>query len=161
MDGENYAIRLTPCAVGEFSNYVQKCLLTTPADDRLNDAWSVITEVLNVASHQNRSIFVSADPNISNTPAEVVFSKVYPRSPANFSIHFLLSNACFETELELFDVPTLKDAYIKGKIVPDKHVFDTDDCNELLKKYVLEQLRYLPGGTRSFDGNVLAAKSAF
>ena len=161
VDGENYAIRLRPCAVGEFSNYVQECLLTTPADDRLNDAWRVITEVLNVASHQNRSFFVSADPNLSNTPAEVVFSKVYPRSPANFLIHFLLSNACFETELELFDVPTLKDAYIKGKIVPDKQVFDTDDCNELLKKYVLEQLRYLPGGTRSFDGNVLAAKSAF
>ena len=161
VDGENYAIRLRPCAVGEFSNFVQECLLQTPADDKLNDAWRVITHVLNIANHQNRSFFVSADPNLSNTPAEVVFSKVYPRSPANFLIHFLLSNACFETELELFDVPTLKDAYIKGKIVPDKQVFDVDDCNQLLKKYVLEQLRYLPGGTRSFDGNVLAAKSAF
>ena len=35
------------------------------------------------------------------------------------------------------------------------------DVNEILKKYVFEQLRYLPGGTRSFDSNLLAAKSAF
>ena len=92
---------------------------------------------------------------MSNTPAEVVFSKIYPRSPALFLIHFLLSNAKFETELELFDVATLKDAFVRGEIVPDKQTFDDQDVNELLKKYVLEQLRYLPGGTRS------SAKSAF
>ena len=45
--------------------------------------------------------------------------------------------------------------------MPDKQVYDENDVNELLKKYVLEQLRYLPGGTRSFDSNLLAAKSAF
>ena len=86
---------------------------------------------------------------------------MYPRNPANFFIHFLLSNAKFETELELFDVPTLKDAYVKGGIVPDKQTCDENDVNEILKKYVLEQLRYLPGGTRYFDSNLLAAKSAF
>ena len=76
-------------------------------------------------------------------------------------IHFLLSNAKFETELELFDVATLKDAFVKGEIVPDKQTFEEQDVNEILKKYVLERLRYFPGGTRSFDSNLLAAKSAF
>ena len=76
-------------------------------------------------------------------------------------IHFLRSNAKLETELELFDVATLKDAFVKGEIVPDKQTFDNQDVNELLKNYVLEQLRYLPGGTGSFDSNLLAAKSAF
>ena len=161
VDGENKAIRLRPCAVDEFSNYIQDCLLQNSADNRLLDAMLVVSEVINNLSHPNRSFFVSADPNLSNTPAEVVFSKVYPRSPANFLIHFLLSNAKFETELELFDVATLKDAFVKGEIVPDKQTFDEQDVNEILKKYVLEQLRYLPGGTRSFDSNLLAAKSAF
>ena len=64
-------------------------------------------------------------------------------------------------QLEFFDVPTLKDAYVKGGIVPDKQTYDENDVNEILKKYVLEQLGYLPGGTRSFDSNLLAAKSAF
>ena len=161
VDGESYAIRLRPCAVTEFSCFVQDCLSRRPSDNSLLDASLVVSEVLNVAAHSNRSNFVSADPNLSNTPAEVVFSKVYPRNPANFLIHFLLSNAQFETELELFDVPTLKDAYVKGGIVPDKQTYDENDVNEILKKYVLEQLRYLPGGTRSFDSNLLAAKSAF
>ena len=58
-------------------------------------------------------------------------------------------------------MPTLKDAYVKGGIVPDKQTYDENYVNEILKKYVLEQLRYLPGGTRSFDSNLLAAKSAF
>ena len=98
MDGERYAIRLRPCAVTEFSGFVQDCLSQRPSDYRLTDAPLVISEVLNVAAHPNRSNFVSADPNLSNTPAEVVFSKVYPRNPANFLIHFLLSNAKFETE---------------------------------------------------------------
>ena len=139
MDGANKAIRLRPCAVDQFSNYVQDCLLQNSADNRLIDAMLVVWEVINNLSQPNRSFFVSADPNLSNTPAEVVFSKVYPRSAANFLIHFLLSNAKFETELELFDVATLKDAFVKGENVPDKQTFDDQDVNELLKKYVLEQ----------------------
>ena len=150
----------TACAVTEFSCFVQDCLSQRPSDNRLTDALLVISEVLNFAAHPNRSFFVSANPNLSNTPAEI-FSKVYPRKPANFLFQFLLSNAKFETELELFDVPTLKDAYVKGGIVPDKQTCDENDVNEILKKYVLEQLRYLPGGTRYFDSNLLAAKSAF
>ena len=161
VDGENKAIRLRPCAVDEFSNYIQDCLLQNSAENRLLDAMLVVSEVNNNLSHPNRSFFVSADPHLSNTPAEVVFSKVYPHSPANFLIHFLLSKAKFETELELYDVATLKDAFVKGEIVPDKQTFDEQDVNEILKKFVLEQLRYLPGGTRSFDSNLLAAKSAF
>ena len=161
VDGENYAIRLRPSAVSDFSAFVQQSLAENPTDSRLLDAYVIISEVLNISSHPGRSLFVSSDPNLSNTPAEVVFSKVYPRNPANFLIHFLLSNAAFETEFDLFDVPTLKDAYVKGGVVPDKLVYDENDVNEILKKYVLEQLRYLPGGTRSFDKNLLAAKSAF
>ena len=135
VDGENKAIRLRPCAVDQFSNFVQDCLLQNSADNRLIDAMLVVWEVINNLSQPNRSFFVSADPNLSNTPAEVVFSKVYPRSAANFLIHFLLSNAEFETELELFDVAT----FVKGENVPDKQTFDDQDVNALLKKYVLEQ----------------------
>ena len=85
---------------------------------------------------------------------------MYLRNPVNFLIHFLLPNAAFETEFELFDVPTLKDAYMKGGVVPDKQVYDQNDVNEILKKYILEQSRYEPGGTR-FDKNLPATKSAF
>ena len=161
VDGENLAIRLRPSAITEFSAFVQQRLLENPNDSRLNDASLVVTEVVNISTHTSRSFFVSADVTLSNTPGEVVFSKVHPRNPANFLIHFSLSNARFDTELELFDVPTLKDAFVRGKLVPDKQTYDESDVNELLKKYVLEQLRYLPGGTRSFDANLLAAKSAF
>ena len=162
VDGENYAIRLRPSAVSEISAFDQVSLAANPTDSRLLNAYVMISEVLNISSHPGRSLFVSSDPNfLSNTPAEVVFSKVYPRNPPNFLIHFLLSNAAFQLNLKLFDEPTLKDAYVKGGVVPDKQVYDENDVNEILKKYILEQLRYQPGGTRSFDNNLLAAKSAF
>ena len=86
---------------------------------------------------------------------------MYPRNSANFLIHYLLSTGRFNTELELFDVPSLQDAYVVGRVIPPKQNYDEHDVNVLLKKYTLEQLRYLPGGTRSFDSNLLAAKSAF
>ena len=75
VDGENKAIRLRPCAVDEFSNYIQDCLLQNSADNRLLDAMLVVSEILNNLSHPNRPFFVSADPHLSNTPAEVVFFK--------------------------------------------------------------------------------------
>ena len=161
LDGEGYAIRLRPCAVEEFENFVLENCLENPSNDRLIDASLVISVVLNEPTHSNYSFFVSEDKTLSNTPAEVVFSKVYPRSPANFLVHVLLSTGSFETELELFDVPSLKDAFVKGKIIEDKQYYDESDVNEIVKKYVLEELRYMPGGTRSFDANFLAAKNAF
>ena len=98
---------------------------------------------------------------MSNTPAEVVFSKVYPRTPANFLIHILLKTGSFQTETELLDVPTLRDAFVKGKLIDDKPSYDKNDVNRILLNYVLDELRYIPGGTRSFDANLLAAKNAF
>ena len=46
-------------------------------------------------------------------------------------------------------------------LVPDKQTYDESDVNELSKNYILEQLKYLPGETRSLDSNLLATKSAF
>ena len=161
IDGENNAVRLRPSAVSEFSDFVQQLSLDDPADCKLRDASIVLAQVLQHPSHPNRANFVSRDTQLSNTPAEVVFSKVYPRNASNFLIHFLLSNGRFETELDLFDVPSLKLAYVKGKLVENKQVFNDDDVNAILKQYILQELRFLPGGTRSFDCNLLAAKSAF
>ena len=161
LDGEGYSAKLRPCAIDEFKNFVQEKLIENPTNSRVLDAQLVVTQVLQDQSHVNYHNFVSADVKLSNTPAEVVFSKVYPRSPSNFLIHFLLSTGHFETELELFDVPSLRDAYIRGKVIPDKQVYDSSDVNRLLEKYILEQLRYLPGGTRSFDAHLLLAKCVF
>ena len=161
LDGEGYATKLRPSAIEEFITFVQEKLLENPTDNRILDAQLVVSQVVQDPSHVNYHNFVSADVKLSNTPAEVVFSKVYPRNPSNFLIHFLLSTGRFETELELFDVPSLRDAYIRGKVIPDKQVYDNADVNRLLEKYILEQLRYLPGGTRSFDAHLLAAKSVF
>ena len=161
-DGENYAIRLKPCAVSEFSAFVlHEKLIQSPSGNRLVVASQVLVGVVSDTAHSYRSFFVSADPNLSNTPAEVVSSKVYPRNPAIFLIHFSLLNAEFETEFDLFDVPSLRDAYVKGKVIPDKQTFDENDVNDILKKYVLGELRHLPGRTRSFDSNLIAAKNAF
>ena len=124
IDGENNALRLRPSAVSEFSDFVLQRSLDDPTGCKLRDAFIILAQVLQHPSHHNRASFVSRDTQLSNTTADVVFSKVYPRNATNFVIHFLLSNGRFENELDLFDVPSLNLAYVKGKLVENKQEFN-------------------------------------
>ena len=160
IDGENNAVCLRPSAVFEFSDFVQQRSVDDPANCELRDASIVLAQFLQHPSHPKRANFVSRDTQLSNIPAEIVSSKAYPRNASNFLIHFLLSNGRFGAELDLFDVPSLKLAHVKGKLVENQQVFNDDDVNTILKQYVLQQLRLLPGGTRFSDCNSLAAKVA-
>ena len=84
VDGESNAIRLRPCAVSEISAFVQDCFIQTPCDNRVDDALIVVSDLLNVPAHPNGGNFISADPNLSKTPAEIVFSKSTLEIPQTF-----------------------------------------------------------------------------
>ena len=75
LDGESYSAKLRPSAIDEFKNFVLEKLTENSTDNRVLDAHVVVTQILQDQSHVNYHNFVSADVKLSNTPAEVVFSK--------------------------------------------------------------------------------------
>ena len=160
VDAEGLVVRLRPCAVWEYIDYVRFKTMDPFADVRVAEASSLVESVLVTKSLPSFLSFVSQDICLSNTPAEVVFSKVLPQNPANFLFHLLLTSAEFETELDLLNVPTFRDAFVKGGLLEKKDAYTVADVNTLLKRYVLQELRFLPGGSRSFDNNVVAVKEA-
>ena len=92
----------------------------------------------------------------------VWFSNIRPSQPHRWLLHILLSMGRFGNEYSLLCDESMKSAFVKAKLVED-----TDDKQELeasvhlvLKWHVLEQVVYLPGGSRQFDRYLVAAYHA-
>ena len=157
LDATGFLLKLRPCAVSLFRAFVSDQILLTPNDRNLSDAVFIL-ENLHLPSV--RKNYVSMDATLSNCVAEVVFHNVLPIYPVKFLLSVLLALGEFDTELDLYCVPTLKDAYIKAKLLPMCES-GVDSAKELLNKYVKVLLFTTPGGTASFDRLIVAADEAF
>ena len=93
VDAEGFVVRLRPCAVWEYIDYVRFKTMDPFADVRVAEAGSLVESVLVTKRLPSFLNFVSQDICLSNTPAEVVFSKVLPQNPATFLFHLLLTSA--------------------------------------------------------------------
>ena len=89
----------------------------------------------------------------------VWFTNIKPIHSSRFLVHILLSMGAFLNEMELMQCGSIRSAFIKARL------FDPTDpeesINQLTKRYVMEQLKNLPGGTPQFDRFVAAAYKAF
>jgi hypothetical protein len=86
-----------------------------------------------------------------------VFSNIKPTQPHRFLIHVLLSMGDFSNELELWEQGNIKDAFVKARLISDLHL--EDSIKDLVRRYVMEQLLFVPGGTQMFDRLCVAAHS--
>ena len=87
-----------------------------------------------------------------------VFSNIKPTLAGRFLLHLLLSMGDFNNEIELLAHPTMREAFQHANLIE----FPTDltrSADILLKKYILEQVAFYPGGTPSFDRYVVAAST--
>ena len=106
-------------------------------------------------------VFIADKKNLSKTNAEVVFSNVNPKRTIDFLISFVLRFGSYETELDLFQINSLLDCYVRANILEGKGVYSQEDLLLLLSLYVRQQLFFLPGGSLSFSSKLLSAKAAF
>ena len=95
--------------------------------------------------------FVSNNPCLSKTVAEVVTSNILPSNPSRFLIHLILSMGHFETELDLFKCATLLDVFRKAELLSKQENMDMANLKAIMRKYILQQLMFLPGGVHIFD----------
>ena len=118
-----------------------------------------LTSLDSVTEYNCKSTYIYESPSLSNNPAVVVFSNVYPKEGFKFLLHLLYTMGEFDTELDLFNSPSLRDCFMKAGLLPSGELNESTAL-ELLRKYVLEQLIFVPGGNVSFSNRLIAAHSA-
>ena len=156
VDGLNAMIRLRPSSVGKMRNFVNEAIgkgIAT-ADVFLFER---VLDNLHVDAY--RKTFLYIKDNISRSPAVVVFSDVKPTLCFKFLLHLLYTMGEFSTEIDLFNEVDLRGCFVKAKILPAGQLSNVDALN-LLKRYIREQLFFLPGGNVSFSNKIVAPHDA-
>ncbi|KAF4650251.1 hypothetical protein FOL47_001334, partial [Perkinsus chesapeaki] len=93
-------------------------------------------------------------------PHVAVLSNPLPRYADRFLLHIVLSLGNFHTEVDLFAVNHLRQSFQLAGLVQDSNNPTEQEVYTILRRYILSQLLYLPGGTTSFDKHLIDARDA-
>ena len=86
-----------------------------------------------------------------------VFNSIRATNASKFFIHILLSLGSFDTEFDLWNTGSIRETFVNaGLFNPNEDA--TDQILSICKRYVSEQLLFLPAGTKTFDMNLSYAK---
>ena len=113
-------------------------------------------------SRKNRTIFLYKKYESAMLPLPI-YNMVKPTNSHKFLIHLLLSIGNFETEISLFKSCNIKQYFIDSGILRDPTPSDptnVEDINRILVKYIIEQLLYIPKGTKVIGRYMICAKIA-
>ena len=97
------------------------------------------------------------DVKIQRLPV-VWFNSVKPSEPVRWLVHLLLSMGEFDCEAGLLESADMVKNFTRAGLIRQGRVNRQEDVCALTRRYVLEQLVFLPGGTYSFDKNVVEAR---
>jgi len=89
-----------------------------------------------------------------------LLSSVKPSNASKFFVHLLLSMGTFDTEYELWNVSTVKEAFENATLLR-RNATDfelAEDMKQICHRYISEQLLFFPAGTKQFDFYVCEAK---
>jgi len=85
------------------------------------------------------------------------FNSVKPTQPNRFLLHILLSMGNFDNELNLLSGISIRDCFVQAELIDANPDRIEQSIDNLTRRYIVEQLVYLPGGSQQFDKFVLAA----
>ena len=88
----------------------------------------------------------------------VSYSAIAPRNPNQFLTHLVYVLGEFITDLDLFNVTNLKQTYRKAGLIADDLNVTEEEIINILRRYVMEDLRFLPFSTKAFCRNLFVAK---
>ena len=94
----------------------------------------------------------------SNKHVVISFSAIHPRNPSQFLTHLVYILGEFTSELDLFTVTNLRQTFRNaGLVVDDEHVTEEEIMN-ILRRYIMEDLRFLPFSSKAFCRYLFVAK---
>ena len=88
---------------------------------------------------------------------QVVLSNVVPRNTTNFLTHILLSLGEYVTELDIFSQSNMKSAFFEASLASSPLGCEDSEIIDVVRRFVLEQLRYYPGSSTLLDRFVTSA----
>ena len=148
VDGLGYLVLLRSSAVKDFVTFCHRKGHDVKYDELLKN---VRDQILPLLKEKPRSkTFVSNVESHSSRNPVVVFTNVLPSNPAKFLIHFVLTFGKFETEIDLFRVPNIRDSFAVAKLF-DKDMQAEPQVKALVRAYYLDQLRFVPGSLKITD----------
>lgn len=103
-----------------------------------------------------RALFIDTTYTSAYLPFPI-YNAVKPTQCNRFLIHILLSMGCFNNELELFSGPSIKHFFWNAALIPRGTLPTELHITLLVRRYILEQLLFIPGGTVMFDRLCIAA----
>ena len=186
VDGFGNNVRLQSAALGELTVYLRQVVPTLkrrPNRSIVNLFTKIIQLHANTLNQRNvrrmhrneawenmRCLFIytpkhetqSPNRHAAESPLPIpVHSCVKPANATKFLFHILLSMGCFETELDLLGFPTIRESFVyAGLIDDDSDQSIRDSVTWLIRRYVIEQLRYYPVSTRTWGNYLLFAAKA-
>ena len=103
--------------------------------------------IVPILENKNSSQFVAHWRNLSEEEAVVVFSNTLPNNPTKFLLHLLLTVGKLDTELDILNVQSFKEAFIEAGILLNSTVTD-GAVKEIAKKEIF-------AGTASLHSRVI------
>ena len=91
----------------------------------------------------------------------VWFNSVKPSESVRWLVHILLSMGEYDCEAGLLGSGNMIKNFIRAGLVRSDRAFREEDVRNLTRRYVLEQLVFLPGGTYAFDKHLVQAYQVF
>ena len=156
VDGCNSVIKLRPSSIGEMRHFINE---TIGKGTAIAEVFLFQRVLDNLHDDAYKKSYLYDRDDISKSPAVVVFSDVKPTHCFKFLLHLLYTMGEFLTEIDLFNEVALRDCFVTANILPTGQLSNVDVLN-LLRRYIKEQLFFLPGGNVSFSNKVVAAHDA-
>merc|ERR1712197_112555 len=92
-----------------------------------------------------------------NFPPIPLFNMIRPVMRHKFMLHILLSIGRFDTKLELYVGHDVKQWFANAKLVKSPENISEEEVYGIVCRHYLEQLLFLPSGTRTIDRNLCAS----
>ena len=182
IDGTNHAVKIRPAALPEVMEYLRNCTSVEHfyAQDHLSGG-SIEREEspLFKMCRLFRTLFIrhSSTPRSSAMKREcqemrdrflcdtvendslpvIWYNSVRPTQSNRFLLHVLYSMGEFDNEVNLFGVASIKECYVRAGLIEPNPDCIEESVRSLARRYVLEQLVFLPGGSQQFDRFLAAA----
>ena len=146
IDVFGYAVKLRRCYLKAFEQFIQKQRTQGHANlRRFDDDCSV--------SFLNNDLL--GLKTVEACLVQCVTSTIVPSNPFKFLVHLTLSYGQFETEVDLFNQSSMLEVFQACQLIPIKQSYDQEDAHDLIRLYVLNELKFLPGASRSFDRHLI------
>jgi predicted GIY-YIG superfamily endonuclease len=134
------------------------CLINHAANQNKRNSIPIIETSIQLKEIKKR--FVDLKYDSSQELPFPLFNVVKPTQANRFLIHLLLSMGSFDNEGQLYQGNCMKHFFFNAGLIPNRTSASEIEVIAITKKFVMEQLLFVPGGTMMFDRYCLAAYEA-